>query len=412
MLPVAVVLVGLGCAVAARRWPVTAERLSPAATTILAVLGGTTAGLTALDGGLGPLAVVAALLAAGALVLAGAAVNARALRPLRARTSGRPGLADRLEAWAERHHVGPARTNLLAVVVRAWRRATAVRVTGLAAEMTYYGLISLVPLLTALGASLGFLERFAGAAAVTRIEQTLVDGVSTVFAEQVAADVLAPLIRGLLREERAGVALGSVLVALWLASRMFRAAIRALDDAYRVPERRTLVGQYALGIALALGAVLTLLVLLALVVVGPLLGDGRELADRFGLGSAFEISWSVARWPALAAVTTTYLTVLYRYGPNVRTTWSRCLPGAVVGTVGVVLVAVGFSAYLALAGPSAPGAENVQGAAVTAAAQAIGLVLAGVVWLWLSSIVVLAGGVLNAELARAREGRQQPRTAG
>ena len=43
--------------------------------------------------------------------------------------------------------------------------------------------------------------------------------------------------------------------------------------------------------------------------------------------------------------------------------------------------------------------------------EKVRLVLAGVVWLWLSSIVVLAGGVLNAELARAREGRAEPRTA-
>ena len=204
-------------------------------------------------------------------------------------------------------------------------------------------------------------------------------------------------------------ALGSVLVALWLASRMFRAAIRALDDAYRVPERRTLVGQYVLGIALALGAVVTLLVLLAMVVVGPLLGDARELAERFGLGEAFQVAWSVLRWPALAAVTTTYLTLLYRFGPNVRTTWRRALPGGVVGTAGLVVVAVGFSAYVDLAGPSAPGAADVRDAAVTAAAQTIGLVLAGVVWLWLSSIVTLTGGVLNAELERARTGGAPPR---
>src|SRR5699024_9582044 len=196
-----------------------------------------------------------------------------------------------------------------------------------------------------------------------------------------------------------------------LASRLFRAAIRALDDAYQVPERRGVVGQYALGIALALGAVVTLLVLLAMVVVGPLLGDGQEIAERLGLGTVFELAWSVARWPALAVVMATYLTMLYRYGPNVRTTWRRCLPGALAGTGGVVLVTIGFSVYLRLAGPSAPGVGNGEGAAVVAAAQTIGLVLAAVVWLWLSSIVVLAGGVLNAELATERAGRQQPREA-
>ncbi|MCM3662096.1 YihY/virulence factor BrkB family protein [Georgenia satyanarayanai] len=402
MLPVAVLLVGLGGAVLARQVDAVRARLSTASTTILALLGAALAGLPLLAGGGGWGVLLPAAAGTAALVALGAVVNARWLTPLRERSAEGPTVAERVESWAERHHVGPRGTNLLAVVVGSWRRAIDVRVTGLAAEMTYYGLISLVPLLTALGASLGFLERLVGAEAVTRIEDSLVDAVSTVFAEQVASDVLAPLIEGLLGEERAGVAVGSVLVALWLASRMFRAAIRALDDAYRVPERRGLVGQYALGIALALGAVITLLVILALVVIGPLLGDGQEIADQLGLGVLFQVSWSVLRWPALAVVTTTYLTIVYRYGPNITTTWRRCLPGAAIGTVGLVLVSVGFSAYLRLAGPGAPGGENVEGAAVTAAAQAIGLVLAGVVWLWLSSIVTLAGGVVNAELARAQ----------
>ncbi|WP_152189763.1 YihY/virulence factor BrkB family protein [Georgenia satyanarayanai] len=402
MLPVAVLLVGLGGAVLARRAEPVRERLSTAATTILALLGAAAAGLPLLAGGGGWLVLAPAAAGTAALVALGAVLNERALTPLRERSAEGPTVSERVEAWAEEHHVGPRGTNLLAVVVGSWRRAVDVRVTGLAAEMTYYGLISLVPLLTALGASLGFLERLVGAEAVAQIEDSLVDAVSTVFAEQVASDVLAPLIEGLLREERAGIAVGSVLVALWLASRMFRAAIRALDDAYRVPERRGLVGQYALGIALALGAVITLLVILALVVIGPLLGDGQEIADQLGLGAFFQVSWSVLRWPALAAVTTTYLTIVYRYGPNITTTWRRCLPGAAVGTVGLVLVSLGFSAYLRLAGPGAPGGENVEGAAVTAAAQTIGLVLAGVVWLWLSSIVTLAGGVVNAELAEAQ----------
>src|SRR5699024_4119773 len=105
----------------------------------------------------------------------------------------------------------------------------------------------------------------------------------------------------------------------------------------------------------------------------------------------------------------TYLTILYRYGPNVRTTWRHCLPGAVAGTIGLVLVAGGFAVYFALAGPTAPGTGTMEGAAVTAAAQTIGLVLAGVVWLWLSSIVTLSGGVVNAELAREHGDRQPPR---
>ena len=68
------------------------------------------------------------------------------------------------------HHRGMCgrQTNVLAAVVRTIFRAGDVRVTGLAAEMSYYALISIVPITTALGASLGFLQNIVGAAQIDR----------------------------------------------------------------------------------------------------------------------------------------------------------------------------------------------------------------------------------------------------
>src|SRR5699024_2181944 len=103
--------------------------------------------------------VPAAVAGAVVLVVAGALVNEALLQPLWERTGGGPSVAERAEHRARQHHVGPGRTNVLAVGVGSVRRATRVRITGLAAEMSYYALISLVPLTTALGASLGSLER-------------------------------------------------------------------------------------------------------------------------------------------------------------------------------------------------------------------------------------------------------------
>jgi membrane protein len=313
-----------------------------------------------------------------------------------------PDRFERLEGLAARRGWGVGPYNVPLLVVRAWRRVVDVRVTGLAAEMTYYALISLIPLATALGAALGFAERFLGPDRVEEIEGAVVTALSTVFAEQVTTDVLEPLVRGLLREERTGVAVGGVLIALWLASRMFRAAIRALDDTYSVPERRGLVTQWALGLGLALGAVLALVVLLTVVVVGPLLGGGRRLAEELGQTQTAEGLWEVLRWPTVALVCAAFLAVLYRYGPNVRNTWRDCLPGAVVGTVALIAVAVGFRTYLATVGIGGPDVGE-PGEAVAVAAQVIGAILAGVLWLWLSSIVILTGGVLNAELSRMRD---------
>jgi len=308
---------------------------------------------------------------------------------------------DRLESVSA--GLGPRirRYGLPLLAVRSVRRIVDVRITGLAAEMTYYALISLVPLLTALAATLGFLERLIGPAKVRDIEDGLIDSLAAVFDTQLTEDVFAPLVRGLLSQERAGVALGGVAVALWLASRMFRAAIRALDDAYGVPERRGLFAQWGLGLALALAAVVTLVVLLAMVVVGPLLGGAQSLARQVGQQESFELLWGVLRWPAVVAVCVAFLAVLYRYGPNIDTTWRHCLPGAVTGMAGLIGIAVGFRFYLDVAGPAGIDVGQAD-EAVRAAAQAVGAVLAGVLWLWLSSIVILAGGVLNAEIQRMR----------
>ena len=311
------------------------------------------------------------------------------------------GLFDRLERLAVRGPVGPGWLNVFLLGVRAARRFVDVRVTGLAAEMTYYALISLLPLITALGAALGFLQRFVGQQQVQQIETAFVGVLSRVFDEELAGDILAPMVEGLLRQERAGVAIGSLAIALWLAGRMFRAAIRALDDAYVVSERRGLLALLGLGTGLSLLAVVTVLVVLAMVVVGPLLGGGQRLADWMGLGRAFEVLWAVTRWPVVAVICVVFLSVLYRYGPNVRNTWRDCLPGAVVGTAGLVAVAIGFQVYLSVAGPTVPEVAE-GGEAVAVAGRMLGAVLAGVLWGWLSSIVVLTGGILNAEVRRLR----------
>lgn len=421
MLFVTVTFVAVGTAVLIRRRAEIAGRLSVAATTLLALLGAYVLSIPVMElianPWRWPLGLAAAAAGAAGFVASGVIAVEHALAPLRARIRRRqegPTVTDRLHDLAERKGPELAGVNVLAAMVATARRVAEVRVTGLAAEMTYYGLISLVPLATAIGASLGSLGRIIGEEQVEQIETTVVDAVTQIFAEQVAEDVLRPLVEGLLRQERTGVAVGSILVAMWLASRVFRAAVRALDDAYEVPRRRHFVLQTILGLGLAIGAVITFIVLVALIVVGPLFGSAGEIAERFGLGGAFEIAWGLLRWPAVAAVTVAYLTILYRYGPNAHARWSRCLPGAVFGAVALVAVAVGFGVYVHVAGPQAPEVGESQAEVVVVAAQIIGVVLVGVLWLWLSSIVILIGGVFNAEIDRQLSGRtdRSPRGPG
>jgi membrane protein len=284
------------------------------------------------------------------------------------------------------------------------RRAAAVRITGLAAEMAYYAIVSLVPLLTAIGASLGFLERLLGQERVTEIEAALIGGLGVVFAPDVTSGVIAPIVREVLREERTAVAVGSALIALLLVARVFRSAGRALDVASGATPRRGL-GSWLVAVLLALAATVVVTLTLAAVVVGPLLGGGWAIADALDLGPAFEVVWGLWRWPAVFLVGVGFLVAVYRLAPSAGRSWRGALPGAVLAMAGAVLVALGLRAYLGGAVGVRALTPEEPAEAVALAGQVLGGVLAGALWAWLTNVVVLLGGVLNAELAAARAGR-------
>lgn len=397
---VTAVAVALAGAALARRVPWVRRRLPPPASTTTMAVAAAAALLVESAGAGRPVVVGIATAVIGALgTLLLGVVSEHVARPLHRYwlAHREPTIPDRLVARADAVTWRVGRWNLVTVTVRSVVRAGEVRLTGLAAEMSYYALVSLVPITTALGSSLGYLRPLLGDERIETIRSAIVEALTTIFAQQLTGDTLAPLVDGLLDEGRAGVAIGAALVTLYLASRVFRAAVRALDDAYRVQARRSVVAQYLLGTVFTIGALVALVGVAVLVVIGPLLGDGEALATRLGLSEVFRVSWDVLRWPVACGLGLAFLTLLYRYAPNVDTDWRQCLPGAIVGLLGLLLVSAGFAFYVRAFAPTLETADAAD-TVVQAAAQMLSLVLAGVLWLWLASIVVLLGGILNAEL--------------
>jgi membrane protein len=306
-------------------------------------------------------------------------------------------LFDRFQRWSVSKSFSVGERNAADVVFRTIDRFNQVRVSGLAAEMSYYALISTIPFIVALGSSLGLLERFVGDAQILAIEDTVVGALRTVFSAALTEDVIEPLVRSLLAEERAGTAILGLLLTFFFASAVFRAVIQALDDSYAVEERRSGVYLWGLAYVLAMGSIVVLVVVLSLLVIGPLLGGGHVIADRVGLGELFAWIWSIGRWPVVFLVTVSYLAFLYRAAPNVRNRWRDSLPGAVLATILSILIAVGLRLYLDFAGPRAPEVGAAE-EAIQIVSQTIGAVMAVILWMWLTSTAILTGGVFNAIL--------------
>jgi membrane protein len=143
-------------------------------------------------------------------------------------------------------------------------------------------------------------------------------------------------------EEPTGFEIGSLLLSLFFASRVFRSTIDTLDSAYRVEERRGTFQLRGLGFLFSVGAIIVVVLIVSLIVIGPLLGGARAIADSLGLGQAFELAWHLARWPVSFLLAVAFLSLLYRFGPNARCSWRESLPGAIFGVIGIIVVAAGF----------------------------------------------------------------------
>lgn len=273
-----------------------------------------------------------------------------------------------------------------------YREVAKDRLTGLAAEVAFFAVLSIFPGLLMVAAALGHLELLVGAELAQRSYRQILDFLDLILTNQ-AAGALAE-VEGLFQERRPGIITIAGVGALWALSRGSAAVIRALNLAYDVEERRSWVRLRLLALGLSIAGVVATAVILAIIVVGPLFGRGERVADLVGAGEVFATLWSWARWPVAFALLVAAAATLFHLAPHrARSRWRDDLPGAVLAAILWLVVSLGFSLYLRLA----PGANAVLGA------LGGGLIL--LVWLYLLSLSLLVGGEVNALLAARRRQR-------
>lgn len=288
-----------------------------------------------------------------------------------------------------------------ALARRMWQEWQDDRISGLAAEVAFFGLLSLFPMLLAVASVLGSLEAVVGGDVARQAEEEVLRGLGSVFGGEGGEEVLGA-VEDLFAGTDGGAFTVGAVVALWAASRGVAAVIRALDLVYDVEERRSYVRLRLLAVLLALGSAVVGAGMLGVLVLGPLLGTGRDVANALGLGGAFVTGWDLLRWPVALAVLLAWAATVFHLGPNRRTRWRDELPGAVLSAVAWALASVGLRTYLGVAG------------ATNSVLGALGGSIVIIMWLYLLAVGLLLGGELNASLARraaASEDRPGARAA-
>ncbi len=259
------------------------------------------------------------------------------------------------------------------------------QITGLAAEMAFFGMLSVFPLTIAVAAGVGFLEPLVGSDTTDRVREEVVAALSSGLPQQ--AQSLTEAVDQLFAETRPGVFTIGLLVAIWSASRGFRSTIRSVDAVYDLEERRTYLEVRLLSLAMALVAVPLSAIGLVAFAVGPLLGGGSAAAGSIGEDALYDSAWQLLRWPIAGVATAAAVTTLLHIAPDEHTPWRRDIPGAALAVASWVLATIGLRVYVRFGG-----SENLL-------IGSLGAVLVVLIWLYLLALGLLLGAELNSVLA-------------
>lgn len=175
----------------------------------------------------------------------------------------------------------------------------------------------------------------------------------------------------------------SLGVALWSANAGMKAMIEALNIAYGETDSRGFIRFTLVAFALTLATIALLLVALGVIVAIPILLAALDLP-----GPVATLA-NLARWPLLGLVALLLLSAIYRYAPDRhKAGWRWVTPGALIAVVLWILASLGFSYYVANFGEY----NEVYGA--------LGAVVILMMWLFITSLCFIVGGMINAELER------------
>jgi len=281
---------------------------------------------------------------------------------------------------------GPRKINWVSLPWAAWKhilwrvyeRANDDRLLATAAGVVFFGLLAIFPAVTALVSSYGlFTDPGTISDNLQSLALMLPEGSFQIVQDQIAR-VLAKGNAAL-----GGTFLFGLALALWSANAGVKAIIDALNVVYEVRETRSFLKLNLLSLAFTTGGIVALLLMVGAVVAFPL------LFDHLGLPSGIGFIVGLARWPLLIVVLLVALSLLYRFGPSRDATRWEWL-GA--GTLAAALLWIGGSAALSWY-LSNFGNYN---ATYGSLGAAIGLMM----WMWVSTTIVLFGAALNSEIER------------
>lgn len=247
-------------------------------------------------------------------------------------------------------------------------------VQGISAQLTYYLILSFFPFLIFIMTLIGY--------AHISVEDKIRDLEQIMPAE--AISIIEEILKDVAEGRSQALLSFGMLATLWAASKGINAIIKGLNRAYDIEESRVFwkIRGIAFLATLFIGFVVLLSILL--LVLGSWLKTQVFLLVDLPYG--FQKIWDLLQYAVPLFIMFIVFTLLYWIAPSRRLRLKEVMPGAMFATLGWIITSTLFSVYVN------------QFSSFTETYGSLGGVMVLLIWLYISSIIILAGGEINAIL--------------
>ncbi len=273
------------------------------------------------------------------------------------------------------------------VAYRLWIRINEHDLFGRAAQLSYYFLLALFPLLLFLMSLLGY---FAQAGSDLRIR--LISYLATVM-PSAGVTLVRTTLDEVSRSAGGGKLSFGILAALWAASNGMGAVTKTLNVAYGLKETRPWWRVRLVSIGLTVALSILIISALAIVLFGGRVGD--KLAAHLGFSAGFALVWKVLQWPIVLLFLMVTFDLIYLFAPDLRARkmkwWNA---GAITAVVLWLVISFAFRIYL----------HFFNSYSVTYGS--LGALIVLMLWFYFTGVAILIGGEINSGLEQGLKSEQ------
>ena len=250
---------------------------------------------------------------------------------------------------------------------------------GRAAQLSYYFLLALFPLLLFLLTLLGYF-----AEAGSQLRSGLIRYLGTIMPSS-ALELVHRTIDEISTGKGGGKLSFGLLAALWAASNGMTAITETLNVAYDLEETRPWWKVRLASVALTIMLALMIVLALATVLLGSRVA--YLIAAAIDFGNTFVIVWKILQWPIVLIFLLVTFGLIYYFAPNLPSRkWYWVTPGSVTAVTLWLLASFAFRMYLHFFNT------------YKVTYGSLGALIVLMLWFYFTGAAILIGGEVNAEI--------------